>query len=736
MAGLATSRPRRPVTEQSLLDRELSWVEFNRRVIDQARAAAEPLLGRLRFLTIVSSNFDEFFMIRVAALRRELVPGSQRHRRFTRLAAEIHDAVGQQYRILHADLLPELAAAGVRILTAAELTPAQRRAAADDFQYQIFPALAAVRLAAGAPDSIATAVANLRLHLAFRLQPEAPDTLAADGLHGAPGPDEPLVALVTVPLGLDRLRPLPGAGTPAGFLLLEDTIVLHAAHLFPGYRVVEHALFRVTRAADLEVDEATDEDFIEAMADILVERRSSRVVRLEIDDAEGRLGRLLTGALGLTGHDVYSGVPVDLTGLRGLLDAGPQELDYPRWVPVPVPELADGTPPWEVLHRRDVLLHHPYESFDHVVGLLQAAAGDPAVLAIKMTLYRTSGDSPLVQALERAAGNGKQVTVLVELKARFDEQQNIDWATRLERAGAIVVYGIARLKVHAKALLIVRREAAGVRTYTHLGTGNYNDTTARLYGDVGLLTGREEIGHEATLFFNAITGYSSTSRLERLVMAPNLLKRRLLSLIEREAGHAHGTADRAGGRARGLIMAKVNSLTDPELIAALYAAAQAGVRIRLNVRGVCMLRPGVPGLSEGIEVVSILDRFLEHSRITYFHNRGAYEVYLSSADWMPRNLQRRVELMFPVEHPDLRERLVEVMELYLSDNCQAYELLPDGRYRRRAPLPGQAAVRAQQVLQQAALAAEQARTGAEAREFTVRRRPPGVRTPAGRRARQ
>ena len=524
------------------------------------------------------------------------------------------------------------------------------------------------------------------------------------------------MALVTVPAGLERLRPLSGPAAAEGFLLLEESIVLHADHLFPGYRVTEHALFRVTRDADLEVDEATDEDFIDAMTDVLVERRSSRPVRLEIDRAGGGLGRLLTGELGLTEQDVYAGSPVDLTGLRGLLDAGPAELDYPRWRPVPAAALTDVDSPWEVLRRRDVLLHHPYESFDHVVGLLQAAAVDPAVLAIKITLYRTSGDSPVVEALVHAAGNGKQVTVLVELKARFDEQQNIDWATRLERAGAIVVYGIARLKVHAKALLIVRREAAGVRTYTHLGTGNYNDTTARLYGDLGLLTARDEIAHEATLFFNAITGYSSAPQLHRLVLAPNSLKRHLLTLIEREAA-------RPGGD--GLIMAKLNALTDPDVIEALYGAARAGVGIRLNVRGVCMLRPGVPGLSENVEVVSILDRFLEHSRIIYFHNGGAREVYLSSADWMPRNLERRVELMFPVEQPDLQQRLIALLELYLSDNCQAYELLPDGHYRRRQPEPGKAAVRAQQVLQREALAADRARSGQAVQEFTVRRRPPG-----------
>ena len=401
-------------------------------------------------------------------------------------------------------------------------------------------------------------------------------------------------------------------------------------------------------------------------------------------------------------------------------DAARRELCFPSWRPLPAPALAEADP-WLVLRRRDVLLHHPFETFDHVLGLLQAAAGDDAVLAIKMTLYRMSGDSPVVQALERAAANGKQVTALVEIKARFDEQQNIDWAARLERAGAIVVYGIAGLKVHAKALLIVRREEGGVCTYTHLGTGNYDDTTARLYTDIGLLTARDAIGREATLFFNAVTGYSSAPRFQHLAMAPAALKRTLLAHIQREAA----VADSGG-----LIMAKMNSLSDPDVIAALYAASQAGVTVLLNVRGVCLLRPQVPGLSDTIRVVSVVGRFLEHSRIAYFRNGGAEQVYLASADWMPRNLERRVELMFPVEQPDLRRRLVRILELYFADNCHSYELQPDGRYRKRRP-PAQESgkrrveIHAQERLQQQGWTAERRRVRPDDHEFTVRRRPPG-----------
>ena len=684
---------------RTLLDRELSWIEFNRRVLDQALRPEVPLLERLRFLTIVSSNFDEFFMVRVAALKRGILAAAAEPQRFARLAAAAHAVVDLQYRTLHAEVMPQLQASGIRIVPASALSPEQRRAAADDFRYRIFPALASTRLAGGA-----AAVAGLRLHLAFRLEPEKVAAAEEDG---------PPVALVAVPSGLDRLRPLPGARGEECFLLVEESIVLHAGQMFPGYRVGDHALFRVTRDADLEVDEATDEDFMEAMAAVLVERRSSGVVRLEVDSPSAAMRELLGSRLGLAEDDVYGVSPLDLTGLKALPDSGRKDLCYPVWRPLPAPALADAVP-WEVLSRRDVLLHHPYETFDHVLGLLQAAAQDEAVLAIKMTLYRTSGDSPVVRALERAAASGKQVTVLVELKARFDEQQNIDWATRLERAGAIVVFGIARLKVHAKALLIVRREPAGVRTYVHLGTGNYNDTTARLYTDLGLLTAREEIAHEATLFFNTITGYSSETRFQRLAMAPTTLKRTLLAHIERETARSNGG---------GLIMAKLNSLSDEEVIAALYAASRAGVTVLLNVRGVCLLRPRVAGLSENIRVVSIVDRFLEHSRITYFRNGGAEQVYLASADWMPRNLERRVELMFPVEQPDLRRRLVKILELYFADNCHSYELQPDGRYRKRRP-GTRSAVHAQEALRRQARAAERKRVGPEEREFTVRRRPP------------
>ena len=715
MAGPDLELPAAP--EETLFDRELSWVEFNRRVLDQAQREEVPLLERVRFLTIVSSNFDEFFMVRIAALKRERGGAAGNRQRLEQVAAAAHEVVAGQYRTLHSRIVPQLHAAGVHLVAAADLTDEQRAAAADDFRFQIFPALSTVRMAGGG----AAAAASLRLHIAFRLEPVATGEQAA-----APLPADEVgagvqIALVAIPSGLDRLRPIPSLRRREdSFLLAEDSIVLHARQLFPGYRIAEHALFRVTRDADLEVDEATDEDFIEAMAAVLVERRSSGVVRLEIDTTGDAMAALLARQLGLAEQDIYRVAPIDLTGLKGLPDSGRRELYFPPWRPLPAPALADADP-WQVLRRHDVLLHHPYETFDHVLGLLQAAAGDDAVLAIKMTLYRTSGDSPVVQALERAADNGKQVTVLVEIKARFDERQNIDWAARLERAGAIVVYGIAGLKVHAKALLIVRREDGGVRTYTHLGTGNYNDTTARLYTDIGLLTARDAIGREATLFFNTITGYSSAPRLQRLAMAPAALKRTLLAHIQREA---------AGADSGGLIMAKVNSLSDPDVIAALYAASQAGVTVLLNVRGVCLLRPRVPGLSDNIRVVSIVGRFLEHSRITYFRNGGAEQVYLASSDWMPRNLERRVELMFPVEQPDLRRRLVKILELYFADNCHSYELQPDGRYRKRhLPLPeaGNRRVRihAQERLQQQAYTAERRRVRPDEREFTVRRRPPG-----------
>jgi polyphosphate kinase len=456
-----------------------------------------------------------------------------------------------------------------------------------------------------------------------------------------------------------------------------------------------------------------------AMEEVLIDRQHSTPVRLEVSGSSESLKEFLTKALKVVPQDVYElPGPLDLKNFMSLyFIPGYDSLRYGSWRSYPSPSIKESDTIWDALRREDIMLHHPYESFEPVVRLVSEAALDPAVLAIKMTLYRTSGDSPIIKALARAAENGKHVTVLVELKARFDEERNIGWAQRLEELGVIVIYGIAGLKVHAKALLVVRRETDGIRRYLHLGTGNYNDSTAKLYTDLGLMTSKDEITYEAAQFFNAITGYSVVPDLRKLFVAPLTMKDRILSLIEREASRSEPDNP-------GLIMAKINSLADPDVIEALYKASCVGVRILLNVRGICMLRPGVRGMSENITVVSIVDRFLEHSRILYFHNGGSEEIYLSSADWMPRNLERRVELMFPVEQNNLRTRVKEMLEIYFRDNQNAHVLQKDGRYRRKSPSKGAKRQRSQAIFDQEARRRARAGMISNKQEFIVRRKPP------------
>ena len=685
-------------------DREVSWVEFNARVLDEALQPDRPLLERLKFLTIVSSNFDEFFMVRVAALKRSLwaLRSSGVEETLHRLQGRVREIVDRQTRCLEQDVLPALCEAGLARARMADLSAADARTLADRFTREILPVLTPVRVPA---DGDFPLVTSLRLHLLVRLEPLAP------------GGEAPL-AVVQIPPGPERVCWL-GQGTrPVSFILLEEVILAMAGSLFPGHAVRDAVVFRVARDADLSVDEEQDMDFLEAMSEILVKRRWSLPVRLEMArGADPDLRRTLESRLALSPADVYEiAGPLDVAGLADLVSLpGFEDLRDPPWKPVVPVELQGEDRIWDVLRRGDLLLHHPYESFDPIVRLLEEAAEDPAVMAVKMTLYRTSGDSPVIRALERAANRGKQVAVLVELKARFDEARNIGWAERLERAGGIVIYGVAGLKVHAKALLIVRKEEDGVRRYLHLGTGNYNDRTARQYTDLGLLTCDEQLTFDASLFFNAITGYSTVPGLRQLIMAPLALKAKILELVRREAERG------APGRP-GRIVAKLNNLCEPDVIEELYAASRAGVEIQLIIRGICTLVPGVPGLSENIRVIGAIDRFLEHSRILWFRNGGADEVYLGSADWMPRNLERRVELVFPVLQDDLRRRLMTVLETHLADNTRAHLLLPDGRYRRLAPAGREKPSHAQAALyEQARLRSEPAEPR---REFVVRRKPP------------
>ena len=692
------------------INRELSWLEFNARVLHEARRPDVPLLERLRFVSIVANNFDEFFMVRVAAIKRQAAAGdyvrcpsgirpSDLLRRITDRSREI---IAQSSAILEDELLPLLAENGLRLRRTVDFTPQQKSFLHALFQEEVFPVLTPVRVSSEEP---LRSVGNLRLHAAFLLTDEE---------------STEQVAIVQIPSSLDRIVYLPDEPDVTSFALLEDVVITHAAALFPGYSVQEHCLFRVTRDADLGVDEERDEDFVEAMEQVLERRQFSDVVRLAVSAGAGRLSAILSARLGVDANEIFEiPEPLDHARLVGICSiAGRPELKYERWQQHDSPLITEDESLWDLIARRDVVLHHPFESFEPVVRLLAMAAEDPEVLAIKMTLYRTSGDSSIVRSLENAARNGKQVTVLVELKARFDEERNIGWADRLERAGVIVVYGLANLKVHAKATLIVRRGRVGVQRYVHLGTGNYNDKTARLYTDIGLLTCRSDIAYEVALFFNAITGYSAIPSLNKLVMAPIALKSRLLLLIEREAARA-----RSGEPAR--ILGKLNSLADPDIIEALYEASNAGVEIKLNVRGICMLVPGVRQQSERITVVSIIDRYLEHARIYYFHNGGSPEIFAASADWMVRNLERRVELMFPIEDEHARNRVQEILRITFSDTAKAHQLLPDGTYQARQPKGREAAVRSQEEFQQMASRHADLPDESDRTEFTVRRAPKG-----------
>ena len=697
-------------------NRELSWLEFNRRVLEEAMDPSVPLLERLKFLCIVSSNFDEFFQIRVAYVKRQILSGNQVNcpsglrpsEQLDRIRKEVREIVDLQYRTLYEEILPGLASHGIRYLEPTEWDLKHLEYIETLFERELFPVLTPVRVS---PGPSFPAIRNLRLYIAYLLQKEPG---VEDGEEG-----NERIALIQVPESFPRIVYLPSEEDRIAFTVLEYVIQKYGERLFPGYQVRDSFVFRVTRDADLGVDEERDDDFIDAMVEVLAQREQSPAVRLSCVKGSERLRDSIAAMVDLGLPDVYEiPGPLDLGSLMSLVSlSGFESLRDVPWNPLPSPSLPEDEPYWSVLSRTDVLLHHPYESFHHVVTFLNQAATDPDVLSIKITLYRTSFDSPIIQALEQAVRNKKQVTALVELKARFDEERNIEWASRLEKAGVIVIYGVAHLKVHAKALLVVRREGNTVRRYAHLSTGNYNEKTARLYTDIGLLTSREDITYELALFFNAVTGYSAIPNLRRLAMAPTGLKGRLLTLIEREIA-------RTTKESPGLIMAKMNSLADTDIISALYRASQAGVRVLLNVRGICMLVPGVEGLSDRITVVRIVDRFLEHSRIFYFQNGGSEEVYCASADWMNRNLERRIELMFPIDQRELRKRLIQLLKLYFKDNQKASLLLPSGKYARKKPEKGDPFIRAQHVLYHEMVALSRNSDKIEKKEFLVRRKQP------------
>ncbi len=685
---------------EHFINRELSWLEFNARVLEEAQNETNPLLERVKFLAIFASNLDEFFMVRVAGLREQafgaevpqdppadgLAPLTQ----LQRIAQRTEQLVAQQYACWNESILPALAAAGIRIHREAELEAKDRKSLDKYFRQAVFPVLTPMAID---PSHPSPRFHNRGLYLAAMLK-------RVSGI----GPER-LFAVVLVPQVLPRLVSVE-PDDKQNFVLLEDTIACRLPELFGGYDIVDHATFRVTRDMDINLLEQEGDDILRAIESRLRVRQRTEAVRLEISANMNRalLEMLVSeeeihcetnfSAVGY--NEVYSiPGPLDMTSLMELVqkvDRG--DLREPTFVPNKPPELEDGHDLFAEIAAHDILLHHPYDSFGPVVEFISQAARDPNVLAIKQTLYRTSGDSPIVRALSEAAENGKHVTALVELKARFDEANNIVWARQMERAGVHVVYGFMEFKTHSKLAMVVRKEGKKVRRYVHLGTGNYNPTTALVYTDLGLFTADKTMADDVSALFNFLTGYSQKHDWQKLAVAPMDLKLRTIALIDEQAERA-----RQGKKSR--IVAKLNSLVDRLTIEALYRASQAGVPIDLVIRGICCLRPGLPGISENIRVRSIVGRFLEHSRILVFGEGVKQQVFLSSADWMPRNFDRRVEVMFPVEAEDLRRRIVEeIVPAYLGDNSRARILLADGQYARAERRDSETARRSQTELLQ------------------------------------
>lgn len=669
------------------INRELSWLEFNQRVLDEARNNDTPLLSRLMFLAITGSNLDEFFMVRVGGLQllaqeghtKPDASGLSPQQQLEAISTRTHRMLHEQYTCFLDELEPALAGKGIQRVRAAELTERQSQEIEQIFDSRIYPVLSPMAVVGG--DDFPLLI-NQTLNACIRLEP------ADDDEDGSP-------RFAVMPFGPapPRFITLPSAGGYQ-YMLMEDAVEMFVDRFFPGEQVAECVTFRITRNADLAVREDLAPDLLSQMEHLLDARTASDCVRLEVGDTvTPETLQFLTEALHVTDDNVYAARgPLDLAAFMQLIDLpGFANLRYDPWPPQPAPGIDHTADIFSTIERGDVLLFHPYESFDPVLRLIEEAAADPDVLAIKQTLYRTSRNSPVVAALQQAAERGKYVTVIVELKARFDEARNIEWARSLELAGVQVFYGVKGYKTHAKLCVVVRREAGGIRRYVHFGTGNYNEATARLYSDVSLMTCNEELGADATSFFNAITGYSQPQKFRRIEAAPIGLRERVLEMIQAETQRQSET-----GRAS--ITAKLNSLVDPEIIDALYEASQAGVTVRLNIRGICCLRPGVPGLSENITVISIVDRFLEHARIFHFHHGGDERVFISSADWMTRNLNRRVELLVPVDDPRARDRLLSILDIYFQDTFKASRLQPDGTYVPVEPARGAAALRSQQQL--------------------------------------
>jgi polyphosphate kinase len=662
----ATDTPPSPNDPALYLDRELSLLAFQRRVLQEAEDPENPLIERVKFLSILSSNLDEFFMVRVAVLKQKNVSNvldGAVTEQLERIRADVKQLVAEAYatwRELHAALIR----AGIEIRDPSQLTLKERGAMETYFRQVVYPVLTPLAFDPGRPFPH---ISNLSLNLAVAVR----DSAGVERF-----------ARVKIPDTLPQLVPIePSQGGKVALVWLEQLIVENLQALFPGLEILEAYPFRVTRDAEVEIQELESDDLLETIEEAVWQRRFRAVVRLQVsEDIPEHLLETLVANLELDRRDVYpvSG-PLDLSRLRQILSIDRPDLKDPPFLPYTPPELNPKSEEdvFAVLRREDVLLHHPYDSFQPVVEFLRRAAVDPDVLAIKITLYRVGRNSPVVESLLSAIENGKQVAALVELKARFDEESNIEWARALEAAGVHVVYGLVGLKVHSKIALVVRREGDAIRRYVHLSTGNYNPITARLYTDLSFFTSDEQIGADATDLFNYVTGYSGIHEFRKLLVAPINLRQKLEELIKREIHHASTKAGKRDAR----IIFKMNALEDPGMIRLLYQASQAGVKVDLLVRGICCLRPGVPGVSDHIRVISIVGRFLEHSRIYYFHNGGREEVYLGSADIMGRNLNHRVELLFPIENKRALARVrKDILETYLSDNRNARRMQPDGSF--------------------------------------------------------
>ncbi len=656
------------------INRELSWLEFNDRVLDEARDKINPLLERVKFLAITSSNLDEFFMIRVASLKDQVkagytkadISGLTPKQQLKQISLRTHTLVEKEYNTLNRSLIPLLGKNGIRLHSSEELSEAQREFIMEYFNGTVYPVLTPMAVDSSRPFPL---ILSKSLNIGILLK-------HSDGDKGY------MFATVQVPSGLPRMIELPAPEASEknerNFVFLEEIIMMFLDKLFTGHEIICAHPYRITRNADLTIDEEEAEDLLQEIQKSLKKRNWGAGIRLEVDHLmDERLLNVLKGSLGIHKGDIYyiKG-PIDLTFLMKLSSMeGYRHLKYRAYEPQYPQALADEEDIFQAIDKKDIFVHHPYDSFDTVVEFIEKASKDPDVLAIKQTLYRVSGNSPIVRALEQAAERGKQVMVLLEVKARFDEERNIQWAKRLEQAGCHVIYGLVGLKTHCKITLVVRREESGIKRYVHLGTGNYNDITATLYTDMGLFTSNEYIGADASAVFNMLSGYSEPQQWYKLEAAPVGLRKKLLALIENERQNAL-----AGKKA--VIMAKMNSLVDRELISALYGASAAGVEIKLIVRGICCLRPGVKGISENITVLSIVGRFLEHSRINYFWNDGREDVYLASADWMPRNLDARVELLFPVEDREIKEKIIGILDIELADTLKARVLEQSGKYRK------------------------------------------------------